>query len=320
MVARKVTDDQIQERWKVTPSVTALARHFDVADRVMSNRVQRLRSRGIALPSPDTRSPHFDSVVRRYQEDYSPRLTVGLEDGHVLIGSDPHYQPGVSTVAHRAFIKFCADIKPRVVVMNGDLFDGSAVSRWPRIGWEQRPTVVQELKAVKERLDEVEKAFPGAERIWSLGNHDARYELRLAQAVPEYEGVMGFTLKEHFPLWKPCWSIWVNDTVIKHRFKSGVHAAYNSTMHAGRSLVHGHLHSLKVYPFTDYNGTRYGVDAGTLAEPFGSQFEGYMEDSPRSWRSGFVLLTFHKGRLLIPEMVSVFSENQVEFRGKVYEV
>jgi hypothetical protein len=203
--------------------------------------------------------------------------------------------------------------------MNGDLFDGAAVSRWPRIGWEARPTVKQELDAVKERLTEIEDVIKG-EKIWTLGNHDARYELRLAQAAPEYEGVMGFTLKEHFPLWKPCWSIWANDTVIKHRFKGGIHATHNNAVNAGKSIVTGHLHSLKVTPFSDYTGTRFGVDCGTMADAYGGAFEGYMEDSPRSWRSGFVVLTFHRKRLLWPELVHVLEEGKVEFRGKVYEL
>lgn len=322
MVARKVDDVEIIASWPECPSVTGLATKFKMSHRSMATRVGLLRAKGVKLLSPDTKSPFFDEgVVRRQKEDYSPRLAVNVRNGTVLVGSDAHYLPGYATAAHRGFVKLCAELKPTVVVMNGDLFDGAAISRWPRIGWEARPNVKQELHAVTERLSEIEAAVPGAAKVWTLGNHDMRYELRLAQVAPEYEGTPGFTLKEHFPLWRPCWSIWVNDdVVIKHRFKNGVHAAYNSTVHAGKSLVHGHLHSLKVYPFTDYNGTRYGCDAGTMADAFGGAFEGYMEDNPRSWRSGFLVLTFHNGKLLIPEMVSVFDENSVQFRGKVISV
>jgi len=322
MVARKIEDSEIVEEWRHDPSTTRIAKKYGMALRTLQTRIANLRLNAAPLQSPDARSPAYrEGEIHRHREEYSPRLAVRVDDGCVLIGSDAHYIPGVRTTAQRYFERLCSELKPKVVIMNGDLFDGAAVSRWPRIGWEQRPTVKQELAAVDENLTAIEKAVPSAAKIWCLGNHDARYELRLAQAAPEYEGVAGFTLKEHFPLWRPCWSIWINDsTVIKHRFKSGVHAAYNGTVHAGKTLIHGHLHSLKVYPFTDYNGTRYGVDAGTLAEPYGGAFEGYMEDNPRSWRSGFIVLTFHKGRLLIPEMAAVFGENEVEFRGKVHTV
>jgi hypothetical protein len=83
----------------------------------------------------------------------------------------------------------------------------------------------------------------------------------------------------------------------------------------------GHLHSLKVTPYTDYNGTRFGVDTGTLAGgPQGPQFLAYLEDAPANWRSGFAVATFHKGRLMWPEVVAVFDDNHVEFRGKLYRV
>ena len=53
------------------------------------------------------------------------------------------------------------------------------------------------------------------------------------------------------------------NVVIKHRMKGGIHAAHKNTLHAGTTMVTGHLHSLKVTPFSDYNGTRWGVDTGT---------------------------------------------------------
>ena len=40
------------------------------------------------------------------------------------------------------------------------------------------------------------------------------------------------------------------------------------------------------------------------------------------WRSGFCMLTFKNGRLLMPELFQVHDENEgtIEFRGKVYNV
>ena len=79
---------------------------------------------------------------------------------------------------------------------------------------------------------------------------------------------------------------------------------------------------MKVTPFSDYNGTRYGVDTGCLADPQGPQFLDYTEDNPKNWRSGFILLTFVDGKLLWPEIVAVstFKENHIEFRGKLIRV
>lgn len=293
-----------------------MARFLGTTERKIHERRRRIEdARNIELKAGETRT------VRQIGDAHPARQTMNLSDGIVIVGSDAHYWPGIISTAHKAFVRFCADLRPNVVVVNGDVFDGSTVSRWPRIGWDTKPKVQDELKACEARLTEIEDAAPKAKKVWTLGNHDARYENFLASKAPEYEGVPGFTLKDRFPLWTPCWSFFVNDsTVIKHRFKGGIHATHNNTLWAGKTVVTGHLHSLKVTPFTDYSGTRYGVDCGTLADANGEQFVDYLEDNPVNWRSGFIVLTFHKGRLLWPEVVSVVEEGKVEFRGKVISV
>lgn len=264
--------------------------------------------------------PKADRNTRR-AEQHPYRLQLDISDGVVICGSDAHYWPGIVSTAHRAFCHLARELQPKAVVMNGDAFDGARISRHSPIGWENRPEVVAELEATKERLAEIERAAPNAKRYWPLGNHDGRFETRLATVAPEYARINGFHLKDHIPYWHPCWAVWCNDdVVIKHRFKSGIHAPHNNTKDAGTSFVTGHLHSLKVQPWTDYRGTRFGVDCGTMADIYGPQFVDYTEDNPRNWRSGFVVLTFHKGRLLWPELVHVIDDGVVEFRGKVIEV
>jgi len=143
----------------------------------------------------------------------------------------------------------------------------------------------------------------------------------LAANAAAYEGVQGFRLRDHFPAWHPCWGVWINQAcVIKHRIRGGIHATRNNTLAAGITTVTGHLHSLKVTPLSDYNGTRWGVDTGTLADPYGEQFADYTELSPTDWRSGFAVLTFRGGRLMWPELAHVVEEGVVEFRGAIIEV
>lgn len=252
--------------------------------------------------------------------EHAARQHLTVRDGIVLVGSDAHYWPGIVTPAHKAFAHFAKKLKPAAIIMNGDVFDGASVSRHPSIGWENKPSVIEEIDACTERLEEIEKAAPKAEKLWTLGNHDARFESRLANVAPEYARVHGVHLKDHFRAWEPCWSVWINDAVVvKHRWRGGIHAVHNNTVNSGKTMVTGHLHSLKVTPWTDYNGTRWGVDTGTLAAPFGDQFT-YTEDNPVNWRSGFAVLTFRDGRLMQPETVMVISDDAVDFRGDVIRV
>lgn len=272
------------------------------------------RDLGITLLSPS-------STTRVPVIEYPHRLKDKVHDGVILVGSDMHYRPGLITTAHRGLVKFAKTLKPKIVVANGDVMDFPTISRHAPIGWEKHPKVSEEIETAVERMGELEMAYPKARRVWSLGNHDARFETRLATQAPEYANVHGMHLKDTFPHWEPCWSIWINEeVVIKHRFKGGIHATHNNTMWAGKTVVTGHLHSLKVTPFSDYNGTRWGVDTGTLAEPYGPAFVDYTEDGPKNWRSGFVVLTFRGGRLMWPEIASVVEEGVIDFRGEAISV
>lgn len=285
---------------------------------VYSRRASIERRTGRQLKGPGFRPDR----VTRVADEHPGRINVTIKNGIVLVAGDGHYWPGPATTAHRAFVKFCKDYKPSLVVMNGDAFDGSTISRHPPIGWEENPTVEQELEAVQERLGEIEKATFKARKIWPLGNHDARFETRLASVAREYAKVHGFHLRDHFPNWEPCWSVWINDeVVVKHRYKGGAHATHNNVVNSGKTMVTNHLHSLKVTPFSDYSKRpRFGVDTGCLADSNGKQFLDYSEDNPRNHRSGFAFLTFRDGQLLWPEVVHVFDKDHVEFRGELIKV
>lgn len=252
--------------------------------------------------------------------EHPGRIPIEVRDGVVLIGSDWHIWPGPASLMHRAFVEFCKEMKPKVVVANGDVVDLAAISRHPPLNWDSVPTVAQEIEAAQDRLDEIAKAAFKARKIWTLGNHDGRYETRLATVAPEFAKVHGVRLKDHFPLWEPSWSVGINNQIIvKHRQANGIHAKYNNALKSGRTMVTGHLHSAGVTPWTDYNGTRWGVDTGCIADVWSPKFD-YMEDGYRNWVSGFGVLTFRKGVLLWPELVTKFDENSVQFRGEVIRV
>jgi predicted phosphodiesterase len=243
------------------------------------------------------------------------KLDFTCEDGMILVASDAHYWPGEASTAHKAFVTLIKELKPKAVVMNGDVFDGAKISRHDPLYGTNPPTVREELDACRERLGEIEKAFNNAALIWTYGNHDSRLWRYLKTNSPEVEGMPGMDVFDYFPGWRHCYLVEVNkDTIIKHRWHNGVHATYNNTLKGGRSIVTGHLHRLQVSAWGDYNGRRYGVDTGTLAEPSHESFA-YLEGSPTPWASGFVVLTYHKGQMLHPEIVEVIN-GVAYFRGK----
>ena len=308
---KKVSDEEFLQAWSKLQSASAVANHFGLNIRGVNRRKQRLQSKiGEVLRVNHPNSPTF--LVR----EHAPRVDCELENGTIVIASDAHYWPGMISTAHTALVKLLPEIKPSLVVLNGDLFDGAAISRFPKASWIRLPSVKEELEAVQTRLDEIKKAAPkGTKFWWCLGNHDMRFEAKLCAQVPEFEGVQGFSLKDHFPDWPMSISLFVNNNLmIKHRFRNGVHATWNNTLYSGVSMVTGHLHRLQATLMADYNGPRWGVDCGTLADTEGEHMH-YGEDNPMNHCSGFAVITIVDGQMIHPEFCSVI-DDVAYFRGK----
>jgi len=250
MPAPSTTDKEFIEIWQRLKSPKKVAEELGVDLRNTKRRRKRIEElHGVSLESikqgPLIQVPSNPA-----------RKMLGIENGTVIVFSDAHFWPGIHTTAFKGLIWAIKEFQCKAIIANGDIFDGASISRYPRIGWDSTPSVIQELKACEIAMGEIEdtakKARSNTQLIWTLGNHDARFENRLAANAPQYEFVKGFSLKDHFPAWHPCWSCWPTEQVaVKHRWKGGIHATHNNTVNAGVSVVTGHLHSLKVTPFSD---------------------------------------------------------------------
>ena len=323
MPSQKFSDQQIISAIENSASIRQASINLGMDLSGLHKRRRRIENREkieIKAPQSTEQYKHLQTA-----HVHPARKDLGILNGTVIVFSDAHFWPGIYSTAFHGLLWSIKELKPNAVIANGDIFDGAGISRHPRIGWAKAPSVMEELKACTISMGYIEEAAKEARHnvklIWPLGNHDARFETFLAANAPQYEHVKGFSLRDHFPDWEPCWAVWMNEnTVVKHRFKGGIHATHNNTMWSGKNIVTGHLHSLKVTPFSDYNGVRYGIDTGTLAEPYGPQFEDYTEHGPLNWRSGFAVLTFVNGKLLLPELVTTHSPDSIEFRGRVIKV
>jgi hypothetical protein len=311
MVAKKCSDEDFIRLFQ-TLGATETARQLGCGVRTVHGRRANL-SRFVPIVSP---------TQREATKEYAHRAQLDCKNGLVLVGSDFHIWPGSESVALRAFKKLAKELKPAAVILNGDVLDLPTVSRHPPIGWEGVPPLSEELEAAQNHLHDIVQAVPrGCRKIWTLGNHDARFETRLATVASEYRKIKGIHLSDHFPVWEKGWSAWINNEVVcKHRWKGGVHATHNNAVGSGKTMVTGHLHSQKVTPFTDYNGTRYGIDTGCVADPDHKAFTDYTEDGPKNWVSGFAVLKFKDGRLMQPELCSVWDSKSVQFRGEIIRV
>jgi predicted phosphodiesterase len=316
-------DQEFIRVWKELGSPALVAKKLGMNSRSAMARRRNLEIRyNIELPTHNSQRDEKKPIKKVEQAAHNVRRGIDVDKvKRVIVFSDAHFTD-TTTTAFKALIKFIKKFKPEVIICNGDAFDGQVLSRFPSINYDAKPTVLEELEACKWHLEQIEKARPaGCRLIWTLGNHDMRYESWLVNKVPEYSGVDGFSLKYHFPHWETCWSFWIGEeTVVKHRFKGGRTAGYSNLMAAGNTnIVTGHTHVLCASPISNYQGTYWGIQTGCLADPMSETFE-YCEDSPKDWRSGFVMLSFAEGRMLMPELIMVCGEDKVEFRGEILPI
>ena len=273
---------------------------------------------GLKLPSAGIGNGHDRGDAGESPYNYRPRLEVDNFVGTAVVFSDAHWWPGLSrTLAYKALAEVVKEVKPGLIIGNGDLLDGARVSRFGRSDWQYQPRMSDELEEVKNCCSEIRHANRRGRTIRTIGNHCQRFDKYLANRAGEFENIGGFRLADHLKEWEETVSVWINGhTVIKHRWHGGVHAAWNNVMKSGVTMVTGHTHTLLCRPFVDYRGRRYGIEDGTLAEPAGPQFS-YAEDNPSQGCSGFVLLTFDKsGRILHPELCEVV-DGAAYFRGQI---
>jgi len=212
----KVPEDEFIALWDKYGSASKIAKILDIGVRsVYSRRKEIERRTGKTLISTD---PRFGNFTITYPGN-GVRAKAEIDNGVIMVASDCHYYPGIISTAHKAFVNLAKELSPKLIVMNGDVFDGASASRHDPIGWQQTPTVKQELEACHDRLSEIEDASKSAKLHWTWGNHDMRFNTRLASQVGSaFEGVKGFNLSDHFPRWKFSTSLMVNEhTMIKHR-------------------------------------------------------------------------------------------------------
>jgi UDP-2,3-diacylglucosamine pyrophosphatase LpxH len=315
---KPIPDDEFMAVWLKHKSPKAVSEILGMDVRNVYSRRDGIEKKyGIVLDT-DNESRKNQQRPETYIAHASREVLQEVSNGSVVVFSDAHYAPGEPTVAHKALIEVIKELKPKVVIANGDIFDGAShgVNRHDPFGWEETPTLKQEIEVVTERMNEVYKTARGSKRFWTLGNHDIRFDRYISSKAGELRGLHGTRLMDYFKEWSPSWSVKINSTtMVKHRWHNGVHATYNNILKSGlECMVTGHLHRLIVTSWGDYTGRKWGVDTGTLADPKGPQFE-YLENNPTPWCSGFAVLTFKDGKLLPPELCEVIRD-EAFFRGE----
>ena len=166
----KLSDEDFLVAWQKFKSASGVAKFFGFTERWAHNNRRRLEAKlKIQLEATAPTAKAFAHLQTHHLT--KARHQAGITDGTVIVFSDAHFWPNVRTTAFKGLLWAISQLKPYAVVNNGDAFDGASISRYPRIGWTQQPSVKDELNACQEALAEIEAVAKAARTTSSLFGH-----------------------------------------------------------------------------------------------------------------------------------------------------
>ena len=307
-LAKEVLEETLKEFYRQNKSIRATARALNMPSATVSSRMEQVKR-------------NFPDMWKEYEEGnkgvgaqwlYAQVLTDEIISGCILIGGDAHIWPDVNSLMMKAFVKLAKQLKPEMICLNGDIIDGARVSRHGATLGSAAPKVSAEIDAAKKWMDQLPKC---RRRIFTIGNHDMRVDNYLANQASELEEYAG-RLADRFPMWEFCYALQLNDDVeVRHRFRAGIHAAYNNAQVSGWTTVTNHTHAQQLTAIRNRRGSHWGVETGMLGDPNHKAFQ-YGEGAPNRAHQGFAVLTFDETGILMPPEFCQMINGRPVFRGK----
>jgi hypothetical protein len=157
-------------------------------------------------------------------------------------------------VAVEAALEYGDRINPDSILINGDLFDFYAISRWDKD--PTKPKIKDELECGQKFFTYLRHKFPKAQFCFRYGNHDRRWDKYLMQTSPalfDVPGILDFwhnvagirefgvdVVRAQRPLMLGKLSVFHGDELPSGG--SAVNPARGAFLRTLCSLLHSHLH------------------------------------------------------------------------------
>lgn len=142
----------------------------------------------------------FKASIDRHIE-MLPAVPAVLQEEHPTIASisDIHWPFSSDSVIKR-FVEYCGDVKPEVVVINGDAWDMYSHTKFPRTHnlFTPREEQNRSREANEVFWRTIQLTTPQSKCYQLLGNHDVRPMKRILEAYPEAEDWVAQMLKQLF--------------------------------------------------------------------------------------------------------------------------
>lgn len=225
-----------------------------------------------------------------------------LKDGIVIIGSDVHI-PFHDNKALDAFKKYCEELQPTAIVLNGDVLDFYKLSRFVK-GEGRNP--YEEITCCQEFLEELRSSCPNSEIFYVIGNHETRLQTYVLNNAPHLASLVEdvFTIiKTADYNVKGCSEVIINDNFVCTHGKllgnkAGLSAIKEIEKHY-MSGASGHTHRLAKFITRKAKRKFIWLETGCLCDLNPE----YVQDP--DWQQGFAVIQFEKGKLKRAEVLEI---------------
>lgn len=231
-----------------------------------------------------------------------PDIERQMENGLIAIASDFHV-PFQDKKAVGAFITYCKEVQPIIIVINGDLVDMYMLSKFAK-GEGRNP--MAEIEEAREILGQLRDACPSSNIFYVIGNHEQRLEKTILTKAPELASL----IEDIFSIFKledigviGCGSLTLNDNVVfKHGTllgnKSGL-SAIKEMENAYLSGATGHTHRLAKYIARKAGRKFIWLETGCLC----SMEPEYMLNP--NWQQGFAMMQIEDRKIKRAEVLEI---------------
>lgn len=246
---------------------------------------------------------------------------------HALIIPDTHI-PYQDEKAYNLMLKVAKSM-PSVdeIVLLGDYGEFNAVSSHPKDP-SLSNRLQEEIKAVNEKLTQLDRLFPKARKVFIEGNHEDRLTRYIRDKAPELFGLVD--AKEllqirHRPnwLWIPYspnqkYRVLGSKLYARHEpIGGGEHTSASTVKKANRSVIYGHVHRIQEFQTVDLEGANHrGITCGWLGNQKHKIFN-YVKNH-HQWALGFAVVTVAPDKTFYAQTLHII-DNKAVFGGKLYE-
>lgn len=257
-----------------------------------------------------SRREHAARYVERYMLPHvrkHPELDRELSGTELMLSISDTHATFLDPFVWSVFLATCRDLRPDIVYFNGDIIDGSEISRHPKVpGWTI--PLQLEIDFAREMFRQTREVVgPDCRIIYGAGNHGLdRMASYLTQVAPALANLRTLRFDQLFDLADLDVELAQGGTIaspqgtedqlpgrllhgfyrVTHGTYLGAYPAASELKAAGRSGQSGHVHRAHVY----YDTTEASRTLTWLSTPMGCTSvagRGYIRGVSAGWQAGF---------------------------------